>query len=127
VSYAASRGISRSTNRRSAVAAREAHINLADIIWKAAKVPGCTLRAFAPETLAAAQKALLTYLSEGSIKSISDPVIIGDIRRMMLVRELGLPRLAREQKQCRESPPYALYASQNAQTSSGSSSKPMTA
>jgi NADPH:quinone reductase-like Zn-dependent oxidoreductase len=31
-------------------------------------VRGFTLRAFAPETLAAAQKALLGYLAEGSIK-----------------------------------------------------------
>jgi NADPH:quinone reductase-like Zn-dependent oxidoreductase len=49
-------------------AGREAHINLTDIIWKAAKVRGFTLRAFAPETLAAAQRALLRYLSEGSIR-----------------------------------------------------------
>jgi len=49
-------------------AGRNAQINLTDIIWKAAKVRGFTLRAFAPETLAAAQKALLGYLSEGSIK-----------------------------------------------------------
>jgi NADPH2:quinone reductase len=49
-------------------AGREATINLTDIIWKAAKVRGFTLRAFAPETLAAAQRALLGYLSEGSIE-----------------------------------------------------------
>jgi NADPH:quinone reductase-like Zn-dependent oxidoreductase len=49
-------------------AGRDAHINLTDIIWKAAKVRGFTLRAFAPETLAAAHKALLGYLSEGSIQ-----------------------------------------------------------
>jgi NADPH:quinone reductase-like Zn-dependent oxidoreductase len=49
-------------------AGREAYINLTDIIWKAATVRGFTLRAFAPETLAAAQKELLGYLAEGSIK-----------------------------------------------------------
>lgn len=49
-------------------AGREAQINLTDIIWKAAKVRGFTLRAFAPETLAAAQKTLLGYLAEGSIR-----------------------------------------------------------
>ena len=49
-------------------AGREAYINLTDIIWKAATVRGFTLRAFAPETLVAAQKELLGYLAEGSIK-----------------------------------------------------------
>jgi len=38
-------------------AGREAHINLTDIISKAATVRGFTLRAFAPETLAAAQNS----------------------------------------------------------------------
>jgi NADPH:quinone reductase len=47
---------------------REANVNLTDIIWKAAKVRGFTLRAFAPETMAAAQKVLLGYLSEGAIQ-----------------------------------------------------------
>ena len=47
---------------------REASINLTDIIWKAAKVRGFTFRAFAPETLAAAQKTLIGYLSEGAIR-----------------------------------------------------------
>jgi NADPH:quinone reductase len=49
-------------------AGREANINLTDIIWKAAKVRGFTLRAFAPETLASAQKTLLGYLAEGAIQ-----------------------------------------------------------
>ena len=49
-------------------AGRQAEINLTDIIWKAAKLRGFTLRAFSPETLAAAQKTLLGYLSEGSIE-----------------------------------------------------------
>lgn len=49
-------------------AGRQAQINLTDIIWKAAKMRGFTMRAFAPEIVAAAQKALLGYLSEGRIK-----------------------------------------------------------
>lgn len=49
-------------------AGREATVNLTDIIWKAANVRGFTLRAFPPETLAAAQKTLLGYLSEGTIQ-----------------------------------------------------------
>jgi NADPH:quinone reductase len=47
---------------------REASVNLTDIIWKAAKVRGFTFRAFAPETLAAAQKTLIDYLSIGAIR-----------------------------------------------------------
>jgi NADPH2:quinone reductase len=47
---------------------REASVNLTDIIWKAAKVRGFTFRAFAPETLAAAQKTLIGYLSEAAIQ-----------------------------------------------------------
>ena len=47
---------------------RDAQIDLTDIIWKAAKVRGFTLRAFAPETLAAAHKTLRGYLAEGSIQ-----------------------------------------------------------
>ena len=47
---------------------REASVNLTDIIWKAAKVRGFTLRAFGLETLAAAQKTLIAYLSEGAIQ-----------------------------------------------------------
>ena len=47
---------------------REASVNLTDIIWKAAKVRGFTFRGFAPETLAAAQKTLIGYLSEGAIQ-----------------------------------------------------------
>jgi NADPH:quinone reductase len=35
---------------------------------KAAKIRGFTFRAFAPETLAAAQKILIGYLSEGAIQ-----------------------------------------------------------
>ena len=47
---------------------RQASVNLTDIIWKAAKVRGFTFRGFAPETLAAAQKTLIGYLSEGAIQ-----------------------------------------------------------
>ena len=47
---------------------REASVNLTDIIWKAAKVRGFTFRAFAPETLAAAQRTLIGYLSQGAIQ-----------------------------------------------------------
>jgi NADPH:quinone reductase-like Zn-dependent oxidoreductase len=46
---------------------REASVNLTDIIWKAAKVLGFTFRGFAPETLAAAQKTLIGYLSDGTL------------------------------------------------------------
>ena len=49
-------------------AGRETTVNLTDIIWKAAKVHGFTLRAFAPQTLASAQRALLDYLSRGAIQ-----------------------------------------------------------
>jgi NADPH:quinone reductase-like Zn-dependent oxidoreductase len=47
---------------------REASVNLTDIIWKAAKVRGFTFRAFAPETVAAAQKTLIGYLSDRAIQ-----------------------------------------------------------
>src|SRR5260370_22587735 len=47
---------------------REASVNLTDIIWKAAKIRGFTFRAFAPETLAAAQKTLVGYLTERVIQ-----------------------------------------------------------
>ena len=75
-------------------AGREARINLTDIIWKAAKVRGFTLRAFAPETLAAAQKTLLGYLSEGSIKPTFAKVFplsdaAGAVRHLMEGRPFG--------------------------------------
>src|SRR5260370_15420356 len=47
---------------------REASVNLTDIIWKAARVRGFTFRAFAPETVAAAQKTLIGYLSDSAIQ-----------------------------------------------------------
>jgi NADPH:quinone reductase-like Zn-dependent oxidoreductase len=53
-------------------AGREATLNLTDIIWKAAKVHGFTLRAFSPETIAAAQRILLGYLAGGSIQPTVD-------------------------------------------------------
>jgi NADPH:quinone reductase len=49
---------------------REASINLTDIIWKAAKVRGFTFRGFAPETLAAAQKTLIGYLTRQPVDAI---------------------------------------------------------
>ena len=39
-----------------------------DIIWKAATVRGFTFRLFAPQTVAAANAALLAYLEEGTLQ-----------------------------------------------------------
>ena len=47
---------------------READVNVTDIIWKAATIRGFTFRLFTPQTLAAAQAALLGYLKEGTLK-----------------------------------------------------------
>jgi NADPH:quinone reductase-like Zn-dependent oxidoreductase len=47
---------------------RETTINVTDVIWKAAKVRGFTLRAFAPETIAGALRSLTGYLVEGALK-----------------------------------------------------------
>jgi NADPH2:quinone reductase len=47
---------------------RDAEINVTDIIWKAATIRGFTFRLFSPETLAAAQTALIGYLSEGALQ-----------------------------------------------------------
>jgi NADPH2:quinone reductase len=47
---------------------REANINLTDVIWKAAKMRGFTLRAFAPETLAGALKTLTGYAAQGALQ-----------------------------------------------------------
>lgn len=47
---------------------REAEVNVTDIIWKAATVRGFTFRLFTPQTLAAANAALLDYLKEGSLQ-----------------------------------------------------------
>jgi NADPH:quinone reductase-like Zn-dependent oxidoreductase len=55
-------------------AGRDAAINLTDIIWKAAKVRGFTLRAFSAETLAVANTTLLGYLAEGAITPMADQV-----------------------------------------------------
>jgi NADPH:quinone reductase-like Zn-dependent oxidoreductase len=63
---------------------REASVNLTDIIWKAAKVRGFTFRAFAPETLAAAQKTLIGYLlmvAERKSKSSTDLLLPSDLRQ----------------------------------------------
>ena len=48
---------------------REAEVNVTDIIWKAATVRGFTFRLFAPQTVAAANAALLAYLEEGTLQS----------------------------------------------------------
>lgn len=47
---------------------REAEINVTDVIWKAATIRGFTFRLFTPETLAAAQDAIIGYLSEGALQ-----------------------------------------------------------
>ena len=47
---------------------REAEVNVTDIIWKAATVRGFTFRFFAPQTVAAANAALLAYLGEGTLQ-----------------------------------------------------------
>ena len=47
---------------------RESNINLTDVIWKAAKVRGFTLRAFAPETIAGAVKTLTEYAAQGALQ-----------------------------------------------------------
>ena len=47
---------------------RETQVNVTDIIWKAATVRGFTFRLFTPQTLAAANAALLDYLKEGSLQ-----------------------------------------------------------
>jgi len=47
---------------------READVNVTDIIWKAATIRGFTFRLFAPQTVAAANAALLTYLEEGALQ-----------------------------------------------------------
>jgi NADPH:quinone reductase-like Zn-dependent oxidoreductase len=47
---------------------RKAQVNVTDIIWKSATIRGFTFRAFAPETVAAANETLLGYLREGALK-----------------------------------------------------------
>src|SRR5215467_12288003 len=47
---------------------REAEVNITDIIWKAVTVRGFTFRLFAPQTVAAANAALLAYLEEGTLQ-----------------------------------------------------------
>ena len=47
---------------------RAANINLTDVIWKAAKIRGFTLRAFAPETIASALSTLTGYAAEGALQ-----------------------------------------------------------
>jgi NADPH:quinone reductase-like Zn-dependent oxidoreductase len=47
---------------------RQAEVNVTDIIWKGATIYGFTFRLFAPHILAAANKAILGYLTEGALK-----------------------------------------------------------
>ena len=47
---------------------REASIDVTDVIWKAAKVRGFTLRAFAPQVLAGAFRTLTGFLAEGALQ-----------------------------------------------------------
>jgi NADPH:quinone reductase-like Zn-dependent oxidoreductase len=47
---------------------READVNVTDIIWKAATIRGFTFRLFTPQTVAAADAALLGYLEEGALQ-----------------------------------------------------------
>ena len=53
---------------------REAQVNVTDIIWKAATIRGFTFRLFSPETLAAADAALLGFLEEGALQPTIDKV-----------------------------------------------------
>ena len=47
---------------------REANINVTDVIWKAATIRGFTFRLFPPQTVAAADTALLGYLKERTLQ-----------------------------------------------------------
>jgi len=47
---------------------REATVNLTDVIWKAAKVRGFTMREFAPETIGKALRTLTGYAAEGALQ-----------------------------------------------------------
>ena len=47
---------------------RQAEVNVTDIIWKAATIRGFTFRLFAPQTVAAANAALLEFLKEGALQ-----------------------------------------------------------
>ncbi|RDK08386.1 quinone oxidoreductase family protein [Cupriavidus lacunae] len=53
---------------------REAEVSITDIIWKGATIRGFTFRLFAPETIAAANKAILGYLKEGALQPTIDQV-----------------------------------------------------
>lgn len=47
---------------------READVNVTDIIWKAATIRGFTFRLFTPQTVAAADAALLEHLKDGALQ-----------------------------------------------------------
>lgn len=42
-------------------------VDVTNIIWKAASIHGFSFRAFAPETIGAAMRTVLGYLSEGAL------------------------------------------------------------
>jgi NADPH:quinone reductase len=47
---------------------RKVNLDVTDVIWKAAKVRGFTLRAFAPEVIAGALRTLTAYAAEGAVQ-----------------------------------------------------------
>jgi len=53
---------------------REAEVNVTDIIWKAATIRGFTFRLFTPQTVAAANAALLEFLKAGALQPTVDRV-----------------------------------------------------
>jgi uncharacterized protein (DUF302 family) len=53
---------------------REAEVNVTDIIWRAATIRGFTFRLFAPQTVAAANSALLEFLKSGALQPTIDRI-----------------------------------------------------
>jgi NADPH:quinone reductase-like Zn-dependent oxidoreductase len=53
---------------------READVNVTDIIWKGSTVRGFNFRLFEPQTIAAANEALLACLAEGALSPTVDKV-----------------------------------------------------
>jgi NADPH:quinone reductase len=47
---------------------REANVNVTDLIWKAATLRGFMMRAFAPQTIAAALRTLTEYAAQGALQ-----------------------------------------------------------
>jgi NADPH:quinone reductase len=48
--------------------ARQAEVNVTDIIWKGATIRGFTFRLFSPETIATANATILGYLRERALQ-----------------------------------------------------------